>query len=339
MNIFSHGENIQNFAKTIECNLNEVIDFSLNINFVKPQINIDFNHVEITSYPNYDQIYENIAKLYSVKKGEIELFNGGSSAIFSLFKHLALEKCVIYSPAYLEYKKAATLFGYETMIINRFIDIDEPVEKNSLVIFVNPSSPDGRYYPLETLFERWRDANATVLIDESFLDFTNEKSAIEFIKCYPKLYILKSMSKFYGTAGVRISAIISNKIAISQLKHTEPMWKISQFDIHYVSEALKDKSFKKIAKALGAKNNIVLEQILITSNLFEKVYPSSSNFILGKLAKLKANELQNYLSNYKILIRDCSNFDGLDESYVRFSVKSTKELEELEKALKNFTHT
>jgi len=335
MNTFSHGGDKEHFAKTFQCSVDEIIDFSSNINFVKPQINIDFNHIEITSYPNYDQTYENIAKLYGVKKGELELFNGGSSAIFSLLQHLRLEKCVIYSPAYLEYKKAATLFGYETIIINRFIDIDEPIEENSLVIFVNPSTPDGKYYPLETLFEKWKDANATVLIDESFLDFTNQKSAIELLKCYPKLYILKSMTKFYGSAGIRIGVIISNKIAIMKLKLTEPLWKISQFDIHYLNEALKDKSFKKIAKGLNSKNNILLENILQNSNLFERIYPSSGNFILGKLAKLKANELQKILAKQKILIRDCSNFDGLDESYVRFAVKSTKDLEKLEKALKH----
>ncbi len=317
--------------------MNEYIDFSSNINFVKPQINIDFNSIEITSYPNYEKLYDNISKLYCVKKSEIELFNGESSAIFSLFRHLGLKKCILYAPAYLEYKSAATLFGYETTVINRFLDTNEPPSfpKDSLVIFANPSTPDGTYYSLEILFAEWTKANATVLIDESFLDFTNEKSAIEFIKCYPKLYILKSMTKFYGSPGIRISAIISNKISIMKLKLTEPLWKISQFDMHYLSEALKDKSFKKIAKALNAKNNIVLEQILHDSNLFEKVYPSSSNFILGKLAKIKANELQKIVAKHKILIQDCSNFDGLDESYVGFAVKSTKDLAVLENSLKN----
>jgi threonine-phosphate decarboxylase len=59
---------------------------SANINFVKPQINIDFNTLDISSYPTYDKLYEKIASNYGVQSDEIELFNGGSSTIFSLFK-------------------------------------------------------------------------------------------------------------------------------------------------------------------------------------------------------------------------------------------------------------
>ncbi len=334
MNQFLYGGDIESFAKYIDCKIEEVIDFSSNINFVKPHIAIDFNHLNIAPYPSYNHLYEMIAKLYGVKKSELELFNGGSSAIFSLFRYLQLKRCFIYAPAYLEYKKASTLFGYETKLINRFDDMDSKNDfsSDSLIVFVNPSTPDGKYYDLDTLMAQWIKANATILIDESFLDFTNEKSAIEYLKCYPKLFILKSMTKFYGAAGIRVGGIISNKIAISHLKEKEPLWKISQFDSHYIAEALKDKSFKKIAKALGSKNNILLEQILQNSGLFDIVYPSSTNFILAKLKNLKAYQLQEYLSKYKIFIQNSSNFDFLDDSYLRFAVKSTQELELLKKA-------
>ncbi len=335
MNKIAYNGNIEIFIKKADCNIEEVIDFSTNINFVKPNINIDFNHLEISSYPNYNLLYEGIAKVYGVKKSEIELFNGSSSAIFSLFRELSLKKCLLYAPAYLEYKKAATLFGYDLQLINRFdsIENDQPIEENSLVVFENPSTPDGKYYQLDQLFPKWIKANATIIIDESFLDFTNEKSAIEYLKCYPKIYILKSMTKFYGSAGIRIGVVISNKFAISHLKQKEPLYKISQFDTHYIIESLKDKSFSKIAKALGSKNNILLEKILENSKLFETIYPSHCNFILAKLANLKVTQLQEKLFKYKIMVAECSSFDFLDESYVGFAVKSTKDLELLEEAL------
>jgi len=314
----------------------ENIDFSLNTNFIKPNVAIDLNHLDIVNHSSEDTLYENIGKLYKIKNGELELFNSKSGALFSLLRNLKLQNCVIYIPSDLEYIKMATLFGYQVQTINRFNTLDEQIIENSLVIFANPSIPDGTYYNLETLFALWTKVNATIVIDESFLDFTNGKSAIEFIKCYPKLYILKSLEQFYGNYGVKIHGIISNKMAVSNLKLNEPFSKISQFDGYYLNEALKDKSFKKVAKALNTKNNILLEQILINSNLFEKVYPSSTNFILGKLSNLKGNQLQQYLEKYKILISDCSHFDGLDDSYIRFTVKSTKDLEELEKALKDY---
>ncbi|MGE4463280.1 MAG: aminotransferase class I/II-fold pyridoxal phosphate-dependent enzyme, partial [Arcobacter sp.] len=195
MKIFEHGGQIEKFAFELGCNVDEIIDLSSNINFVKPQINVDFNTLDISSYPTYDKLYEKISSNYGVENSKIELFNGGSSAIFTLFKHLVLQTCTIYSPAYLEYKKAVLNFGYELNLINRFENINQEVKENSFVIFVNPSTPDGRYYDLEELMKTWIEKSCTILIDESFLDFCDKPSAIKYLKTYDKLYILKSMTK------------------------------------------------------------------------------------------------------------------------------------------------
>lgn len=334
MKTFEHGGQIEKFAFDLGCSVSEIIDLSSNINFVKPQINIDFNTLDISSYPTYDKLYEKIAFNYGVEASEIELFNGGSSAIFTLFKHLCLQTCTIYSPAYLEYKKASLNFGYELNTINRFEDINENVKENSLVIFVNPSTPDGKYYDLEELMQKWMENSCTILIDESFLDFCDKPSAIKYLETYDKLYILKSMTKFYSSAGIRVGTIVSTKENIQKLKEFEPMWKLSQFDSNYLQAALDDKLFKNISKAINIKNKIELENILKNSILVEEIFESSANYLLVKLSNLNAKEFQEKLKPYKIMVRDCSNFDYLDERFVRIAVKSSSANEILEKALK-----
>ena len=104
---FAHGGDIKGFAKELRCDLDEIIDLSSNINFIKPTLSIDFNSLDISAYPNYDELYRVIANNYHIKEVQLELFNGGSSGIFSLFQCLKLRTCTIYSSAYLEYKKAA----------------------------------------------------------------------------------------------------------------------------------------------------------------------------------------------------------------------------------------
>ena len=146
MTTFAHGGDVTSFAHSCGCRVDEVIDLSSNINFVKPAINIDFNSLDIAPYPNYDALYEAVAKHYTVDLKEMELFNGGSSAIFSLFAYLkgavaTAPYVSIYSPAYLEYKKAAERFGYEVQIIDRFTKMHADVPEGSLVVFVNPSTP------------------------------------------------------------------------------------------------------------------------------------------------------------------------------------------------------
>ncbi len=334
MKTFEHGGQIEKFAFDLGCSVSEIIDLSSNINFVKPQINIDFNTLDISSYPTYDKLYEKISSNYGVSSSQIELFNGGSSAIFTLFRHLNLDSCTIYSPAYLEYKKASLNFGYELNTINRFEDINEKVKENSLVIFVNPSTPDGKYYDLEELMQTWIESSCTILIDESFLDFCDKSSAIKYLETYDKLYILKSMTKFYSSAGIRVGTIVSTKQNIEKLKRFEPMWKLSQFDSNYLQAALDDKLFKNISKAINIKNKIELENILKESDLIEEIFESSANYLLVKLSNLNAKEFQEKLKPYKIMVRDCSNFDYLYERFVRIAVKSSSANEILQRALK-----
>ena len=333
----SYGGDIYNFAIKLDCEIAEVLDLSSNINFLTPEIEMNLGEISLKIYPNYEKLIHKISLQYKISKGQIELFNGGRGAIFSLLRTLHLDDCVIYSPASLEYKKAALKFGYKTHLINRFEENgdEREVPQNALVIFANPSTPEGTFYEIENLLRFWKSKNATVLIDESYLDFTNYPSATKFLSQYENLYILKSMTKFYGAAGIRLGIVISQSCNIKYLQEFEPIWKISSFDATYLTLALEDKIFKKVSKTLTIKNNILLDKILNASLLFEKVYPSCGNFILAKLKSMSALEFQKVLLPYKIKIGDCSNFDFLDKSYVRIAVKSEEDMKRFEKAIQS----
>jgi len=330
---FEHGGNIEEFAKNIGCRVDEVIDLSSNINFVKPKIDIDFNNLDISAYPNYDRLKESIAKNYNICSSELELFNGASTAIYSLFRELDLEECYLYAPLYLEYKKSAILNRYKITYINRFTDMYQDIKDNSLVVFVNPSTPDGEFYNIYPLLKKWIEKNATILIDESFLDFTPFQSATNYINSYDKLYIIKSMTKFYSSAGIRIGAIISNSKNIKKIHQREPLWKISQFDSAYIQSALKDSEFYQKSIYINNKNRNRVIKILENSIYIDKIYNSFTNYLLIKLKDITAQEFQKILIPYKIMVRDCSNFDFLDSSFVRIAIKDDKAIDRLQEAI------
>lgn len=330
---FKHGGDINAFASQIGCSVEEVIDLSSNINFLNPEINFDFNSLDISAYPTYDTLYDSIGKLYSIKSSQMELCNGGSSAIFSLFRLFDTTTVNIYSPAYLEYKKAATTLNYNIELINRFTELHKEVPEGSLVVFVNPSTPEGSFYDLEQLMDSWIKKNCTILIDESFLDFTHHKSAIEYLENYDKLYILKSMTKFYSSAGIRLGIVVSNSKNIEKLKSQEPLWKISQFDSHYIQQALQDDNFAQVSKAVNITNKEYLVQLMKDFKYTQHIIDSCANFILVQLKTIDAPTFQELLKPYKIMVRDCSNFDFLDSSFVRIAVKSKKDLEVLAESL------
>lgn len=331
MTTYRHGGDVNSFAAHCGCEVSEVYDLSSNINFITPSV--DFSSVTLNSYPSYGELTEALAQHYGVKCDEMELFNGGSSAIFSLMRFFDHPTCTIYSPAYLEYKKAATLYGKNVRLINRFEAMDAEVEENSLVIFVNPSTPDGHYYEIDTLMERWMEKNCTILIDESFLEFCGGESATRYLQTYDKLYVLKSQTKFYGCAGVRVGIVLSNASNIVALREKEPLWKISQLDSHFLITALADETFRERSHALNDKAKTYLKTILDHSPLFEKVFESDANFFLVRLAQMNAKAFQEKLVPHRIMVRDCSNFDFLDDRFVRIAVKDLEALKRFEGAL------
>lgn len=333
---FSHGGDVEAFAQKLGCSVDEVIDLSSNIHFNSPEVTIDINSIDFKTYPKYDKLYQALAKHYDINDDELELFNGGSSAIFSLIKEFKNKDCYIYSPAYLEYKKAAQLNDKNITLINRFEDINQDIKSDSIVVFVNPSTPDGVYYDMKDLLEFWISKNSTIIVDESFLEFTQQESIVNYIDRYEKLYVLKSLTKFYGCAGIRMGIVVSNAKNIQELKKSEPLWKISHFDSLYIQQMLEDKNYKEktLNETDEAKN--YLYEILKDSNSFAYISQSSANFFLVKLKNLTATQFQKKLEPYKIMVRDCSNFDFLDESYIRIAVKSKSDLIHFSSIVKNF---
>jgi threonine-phosphate decarboxylase len=202
-----------------------------------------------------------------------------------------------------------------------------------LVVFVNPSTPDGEFYNLDRLMNIWIKREATIIIDESFLDFTTFKSAIRYLREYNRVYIIKSMTKFYSSAGVRIGLVISNSKNIDKIKESEPLWKISQFDSQYIQSVLRDREFPKISRELNNRYKKETIDILEGCNFVEEIYPSSANFILIRLKDIDSKEFQKRLTPYKIMVRDCFNFDFLDSRYVRVAIKDKKSIDRLRSAI------
>lgn len=328
--MMQHGADIYSYAKKAACRPDEIIDFSSNINSHHPKTRLTPTNNMLVKYADssYKKLKNIIAKKYNIKQNQIALYNGATSAIFELFKSLKEKRVYLYAPIYGEYEKAVQK-DKKIIKINRFKELYTKPQKNSIVVFVNPSTPDAKHYELKKLFKLWKSQGCTIVLDESFIEFENLKSMRDEIENYKKLYIIQSFSKFYSCAGVRIGAIFSNKKNIRSL--TVPLWNLSSFDVEFLSQRLKDKAFDKKSKKLHLKNKKELFEILKDSKLFTKIYRSDSNFYLVKSKKSK--RIFKHLLENKILIRSCGSFDFLGKEYLRFAVKESYSHYKLKKAL------
>jgi threonine-phosphate decarboxylase len=308
---------------------NDTVDLTSYENFIVP--NIDFNFSNISEKKlDIDKILSNH---YKVSQGQIDQFSGKSSAIYSLLNHIQSIYCYLYSPIEKEYKNALENLNFSYELVNRYIDISPDIMEGSLVIFSNPSVPDGVRYDLDSMIEQWIRKNCIIIIDESFLNFTTYKSYINYINYYEQIYIIKSMDSFYSNFPIKLSSIISSKSNIKNIKDKSPKDKISVFDSYYISQSLADKHFSNISKAINTKNKEYLINILKGSKYVDEVYPSSTNFILVKLKGIDSLNFQALLKEDKIIISTCIDFDFLDESFITICVKSRNDLEKLKKTI------
>lgn len=136
---------------------------------------------------------------------------------------------------------------------------------------------------------------------------------------------------------MRVGIVLSSRDNIRALRAKEPLWKISALDSHFLITALADEPFRARSYALNAEAKAYLKTLLDSSPLFEEVWKSDANFFLVRLAHMNARKFQEKLIPHKIMVRDCSNFDFLDDRYVRIAVKDIMAMKRFEEALCSLT--
>jgi len=329
--MMKHGANIYKYAKELDCEPEEIIDFSSNINLYQPEAELKFSNAVITKYAdsNYSELRNTIAKQYRLESPQISLYNGATAAIYTLLASLKQKRVYLYAPLYGEYEKAALASGKDIYKINRIEDIDQEIDAKSIVIFVNPSTPEGSYYDLDELFLMWKKKKCTIILDESFLEFEGLKSLRNQVQDYKKLYIIQSFSKFYSCAGVRIGAIFTHEK--NSAKIAPPLWNISSLDVEFLKGRLEDEAFKTKSKELHSIQKAELLTILKDANIFDQIVESDANFILVHTPNAEA--LFERLLAHKILVRTCGSFDYLGNEWLRFAVKDKASHEKLKAAL------
>ncbi len=329
--MMKHGANIYKYAKELDCKPEEIIDFSSNINLYQPELPLQFSNAVITKYAdsNYSELKNIIAKQYRLESAQISLYNGATAAIYTLLASLKQKRVYLYAPLYGEYEKAALQSGKDIYKINRIEDIDQEVDEKSIVVFVNPSTPEGSYYDLDELFLMWKKKKCTIILDESFLEFEGLKSLRNQVQDYKKLYIIQSFSKFYSCAGVRIGAIFTHEK--NSVKIAPPLWNISSMDVEFLKQRLSDEAFKTKSKELHSIQKAELLTILKGADIFDQIVESDANFILVHTPNAEA--LFERLLAHKILVRTCGSFDYLGNEWLRFAVKDKTAHEKLKAAL------
>ncbi len=186
---------------------------------------------------------------------------------------------------------------------------------------------------LSKIIKKAKKLSTFVFVDECFIEMVPEsnESVISHVKKYDNLFILRSLTKSFALPGIRIGYAASSKQIIGVLQKIKIPWSVNYLAQDAANISLKNKTH------LVKSNLIIKKELNYLTNKINKLdgydcKSSSTNFILIK-TKNDSTNLQKKLLEKKILIRDCKNFRGLNNHYIRIAVKSHKDNLKLVKIL------
>lgn len=306
----------------------------------------------ISSYPSGLSIENiNAGRLFNVDETEI-LVGNGAAELINVLGHITTGKMAISVPAFNEYErcfKNCEIVEIESKNNDYKLDINEVLkllDTVDTVAIINPDNPSGdfiEYDNMMKILKKAKSKNKRLIVDESFIDFAEEKSRYTLLKSeilqeYKNLIVIKSIGKSYGVPGIRLGVLASGDMELlKQIRDNMAVWNINSFGEYFLQIAtLYTKEYNKSCKLIAD------ERIRFTKELqkikYIEPYKSQANYIMCKLIDEDSTDLANYLiKNYSILIKDLKNKKGFEnKNYIRLAVKSKEDNDEIIKALKEY---
>ena len=158
------------------------------------------------------------------------------------------------------------------------------------------------------------------------------KSIVSKLHSFDNLFVLRSMTKSFGLAGLRVGYGLGSKKMIEILNRIKIPWNVSGIAQEIATKALSSRPHLEKTRNLIKKERKFLKDSISKINGFQ-CYDSDSNFILIK-SKMRSGQLQKKLLKKNILVRDCSSFEGLGDKFIRVAVRTHSENQRLVKELK-----
>ena len=330
----------------------KIIDFSSNISpagispLVKKSLKKNIDNIQYYPDLNSSTVISSLANYTKLDKSNLLVGNGAIEIIYNFcFAFLSKQtKVLIPIPTFQEYETAAKLNGckisyFKTMDLSKNIDtFISKIPKKGCIFICNPNNPTGKLLTknqLLLIIKKAKKLSTIVFVDECFIEMvpkTNE-SVISYVKKYDNLFVLRSLTKSFALPGIRVGYGAASKHMIKTLQKIKIPWSVNSLAQDAANVSINNKSY------LAKSNIIIKKELNYLTNKINRLNgfdcnESFTNFILIK-TKQDSTQLQKKLLKQKILIRDCKNFRGLNNHYIRIAVKSHKDNLKLVKALEN----
>jgi len=344
--IGGHGGNIYQLARRLNCAPSDICDMSANVNPLGPMPEL-VEHLKtrlpaVTCLPEVDAgtMVEAFADRHGIDPATVTAGNGTTQLIYRIPRALGVEKTLVIGPTYADYRDACAMHGVacEHMICREaddFIPDMDAVRRSAasagLVFLCNPNNPTGAMVDREAIVDLCRALPETLfVVDESYLPFAPNPEEVTLIRSdLPNLMVLNSMSKAFRIPGLRIGFVKAPADLLGKLNAFALPWSVNSLAQVAVQWLMNHP--EAVESFLAATRNMIerekrrTEECILWKN-GARCFPSAASFVLIRLPRgIKAAAVWEHMAAHRILIRDCSNFTGLSDEFIRISMKSEDE--------------
>lgn len=292
--------------------------------------------------PQQNSLKEKLSEIKEVKSSQILLGNGSDEIldlIFRAFCEPTKDEVIVLPPTYGMYEVLANTNAVKVIEINldetfqpRVKPILESQKENTKLLFLcSPNNPTANSFNVKNIEELIKGFNGIVVIDEAYIDFSNQESWLSKLEDFPNLIITQTLSKAYGLAGIRLGVCYASEAIISILNKIKP-----PYNVNALTQQKTLKRLLEINKVKQEVKTLILEREVLIKALGDlkfigKIYPSDANFILMKVDD--ANLRYRQLIAEGIVVRNRTN-QPLCENCLRITVGTPDENKKLIKTLK-----
>lgn len=321
--INGHGDDLYLYEQKITANFSSNAFYGADLHGLKQHLS---EHMEvITSYPEPEPytLEALMAQKYGLQKEEVCVTNGATEAIYLVAQAFAGCRSGIVMPTFSEYADACCMHQHRVTSLYSLQMLPNNLE---MLWLCNPNNPTGKVFDkaeLTALISKHSDI--CFVIDQSYEDFTLKPllSASEAAE-FPNVILLHSLTKRFSIPGLRLGYVTASSALLQRIRMKRMPWSVNALAIEAGKYLL-----NKTDNVLNIEEYLLetdrLASLLQKTGCFD-VWPTDTHYLLAKLRIGKASALKDYLAKeHGMLIRNASNFEGLDDSFIRIAAQTPEQ--------------
>ena len=339
MDSYVPGRSQGEIAEQFNLNKDEIIKLGSNENPWGPSPKaMEAIKAEIGSINRYPEsqlkeLVAEIAEYSDVEDNQVIIGGDGADEIIDVLAKTFIDEgdeFIVPLPSYMYYEYLLQQYGARPVYAKWDLDkneldvdsiFDAITDKTKMIFLCSPNNPTGTLIKKEVFADiAAKNPEILIVIDEAYFEYS-EVTNKDLINEYDNIFIIRTMSKVLGLAGMRIGYGLACAEIIEYMHRIKPVFSLTRLSFVAALNTFRDKEYieESIKKGIESRQYLYDELSKIDSL---KVFPSKSNFMLIRIKDtgFTASELALELMKRGIIVRDCTSFKGLDEYWIRISI-------------------